>query len=1103
LENLPGDKYCGCCGRDLRATTVPPRLDTSRPSSYTPKHLADQILTSRSAPEGERKQVTVLFSDLSGYTAMTEKLDPEEVKEIMARVFGEIAQIVTKYEGFIEKFIGDAVVALFGVPKAHEDDPVRAIRAAREMHEVVNTLSPGVEKRTGKPISMHTGVNTGLVVTGEVKLEGGTHGVAGDAINVASRLSSLASPGEILVGPETYRQAEGYFAFEKLEPATIKGKEEPIQTFRVLRPREEPITLHRLHGLRADLIGRKVEMSQLNEAVERLQEGKGAIISICGDAGTGKSRLIEEFKSTLDVETIQWREGHAYAYAQNIPYFLVIDLLNRAWSIEEDDPPETIRNKIESAIEDLIGKSEGIVPYVGSLYSLSYPEIGGVSPEFWKSRLQEAIRAILGALAQRAPTIICLEDIHWADPSSLDLLCFLSSEVTYPVLFLCAHRLPFSLFTSHQLSSLGNLYREIRLRDLSSGEAQDMMESLLKSKDIPLELRRFVQEKIEGNPFYLEEVINSLTESGALVRDDGFWRLIGPISELDIPPTVQGVIAARLDRLEKATKRILQEASVIGRSFLYEILKKITDLEDQMDRCLGVLERLDLIRARSLEPELEYVFKHALTQEVVYSGLLKKERQEIHERIAIMMEQLFSHRVSEFYETLAFHFKRGRSLSKAVDYLVRSGEKSLRRYAVEESHQYYQEAFNLLTQKGDKTKKQEELLIDLLILWSYVFYYRGDFKGLVNLLKAHEQLAESLDDQARLGMFTAWLGFALWNRERFQSADQYLRKALDLGEKIGDLRVIGYACTWLTWNCAELGLLEEAIKFGERAQEICKAIQADHYLYFKSLGGMGHAYWYKGEKKKAFEVGRVLLDYGQKHSNIRSLVMGHFITGHSRYVDGDFSSAIECYRKAIQLSRDPYYTEIPRLTLGMSYFSNGLYQEAKCALQQVLDYSGKLGCENLGTPAKAFLGFLSIVEGQMSQGAKAVEEAEIVWKENQSRQRLAITAYIWGKLYLQIAEGRGGGDFSTLVRNVGFLIRSVPFAAKKAEEHFNRAIEIAREIGAKGPLGRAYLDLGLLHRAKGKKDEARECIRLAIQVFEECEAEVFLKQAMEALQSLG
>ena len=276
-----GKQFCGECGQELGEGT---KKEKRVPES-----------------EGERKYVTAMFSDLSGYTAMSEKLDPEEVKEIMSRIFGEIAQVVTKYEGFIEKFVGDAVVAFFGIPKAHEDDPIRAIRVAREIHELVAAISPEVEKRTGKSISMHTGINTGLVVTGEVSMEKGTHGLAGDPINVASRLSNLAKAGEILVGHGTYRQAEGYYTFEALEPMTIKGKEEPVQAYKVLSPKVKPTTIHRLSGLRSLLIGRKVELDALKEAVENLPKGKGRIFSICGDAGTGKSRLVEEFKNTLDL----------------------------------------------------------------------------------------------------------------------------------------------------------------------------------------------------------------------------------------------------------------------------------------------------------------------------------------------------------------------------------------------------------------------------------------------------------------------------------------------------------------------------------------------------------------------------------------------------------------------------------------------------------------------------------------------------------------------------------------------------------------------------------------------------------------------------------
>ena len=688
FENRQGVKFCEKCGAKMEiicsacGAKIPPdrQFCGECGQALGEKHKPIELT---SLPDGERKYVTVLFSDLSGYTAMSEKLDPEEVKEIMSRIFGEIAQVVTKYEGFIEKFVGDAVMALFGVPKAHEDDPVRAILAAREIHNLVEAMSPGLEKKIGRPVSMHTGINTGLVVTGEVDMEKGTHGVAGDTINLASRLQGIAKKGEILVGHDTYRQAEGHFLFEPMAPSTVKGKADPVQVYKVLSQKERPVTTHRLSGLRANLTGRKVEMTELEDAVERLRGGKGRVFSICGDAGTGKSRLVEDFKATLDLKEIQWLEGHAYAYAQNIPYFLLINFLNGVFHIEEKDPSEKIREKIESGINGLIGDGREMVAYVGNLYALTYPELKDVSAELWKNRLEEAVKAILTALAKRAPTVFFLEDLHWADRSFVDLLRRSLVEIRQPAIVLCVYRPVFSLFTSHQLGSVSKLYHEIRLQDLSLSDAQDMLASLLRTENIPSELKRWVQNKVEGNPFYLEELVNTLIESEVLIRSNGDWKITRPIKETDISSSIHGLISGRLDRLEKETKRVLQEASVIGRAFLYEILRNVSEFEDRIDRGLSTLERLDLIRTRSLEPDLEYMFKHPLTQEVVYNSILKKERRDIHEQVARVMEGLFEDRLSEFYETLAYHFSLGRSVNKAVEYLVKAGEKSLARYAVE------------------------------------------------------------------------------------------------------------------------------------------------------------------------------------------------------------------------------------------------------------------------------------------------------------------------------------------------------------------------------------------------------------------------------------
>ncbi len=1080
-ESLHEDEFCGECG----------------------KKLEDGAQAERAAPkaEGERKHVTILFSDLSGYTAMSERLDAEEVKEIMSRVFGQIAQVVTKYEGFVEKFIGDAVVAIFGIPKAHEDDAVRAIRAAREIHTLIEAMSPQLEERVGAPLFMHTGINTGLVVTGEIDLEKGTHGVSGDTINMASRLSNLAEGAEILVGPETYRQTEGYFIFEPLEPTKVKGKTEAIQVYKLLSPKERPIRIHRLSGLRADLIGRKAEIVQLREAVEDLREGRGKIFSVCGDAGTGKSRLVEEFKATLDLQEIQWLEGHAHAYSQNIPYFPLIDFLNRTFQIEEGDLPEELREKIELGIENLLGKTEGVVPYVGGLYNISYPEVEDVSPEFWKSRLQDSILRILSALAKRSTTVFCLEDLHWADPSFVELLRNALLEIRQPAIVLCVYRPRFSLFTTHQLTSIEKIYQEIRLQDLSPSEAQDMLGSLLKTESIPSDLRRFVQDKTEGNPFYLEELINSLIESETLIRDNGSWRITRPISESEISSTIQGVISGRLDRLEKETKRILQEASVIGRAFLYEILKRITELKEDIDRCLRGLEQLDLIRTRSLQPDLEYIFKHALTQEVVYNGLLKKERQAIHEQIGLVMEQLFKDRLPEIYETLAFHFTQGQSI-KAVDYLMKSGEKSLSKYAVEEAHQYYQKAFDILGTKTDKTSDEKVTLTDLLNSWGYVHYYLGDINEFVNLFRAHEKLVESLDDEARLGMYYVWLGVALYMAGKTADSYDYLQKALDLGDRCSNQKVIGYACAWLAWTCGEMGLLAKGIGYGERARQMAKSFPSDQYMFFKPIAGLGYLYWIKGVVKKAFECGEILLEYGDRNSNSRSKVMGHWIISLAHCARGDFQSSVESAKKALEVAKDPLYAQFPSITLGFGYFLNGQFEEAENTLQQLIGFSEKRGLGELLIPAYASLGPVLIAKGQMSQGLKKLQETQQAFLENQRRSNYALGEHILGAIYSQIALG-SPPSLSIAARNLSFLIKSVPVASKKAEDHFNKAIEVAREIGAGWAMGMAYLDLGLLHKAKRRRDQARQCLTEAIRIFEQGEADVSLKRASEALESLG
>ncbi len=1052
--------------------------------------------------DSERKLVTVMFSDMSGYTAMTERLDPEEVKEIMSQIFGQVTEIIKKYDGFIERFIGDAVMAVFGVPKAHEDDPLRAIRAALEIHAAVEDFSPQFEQKIGRSLTMHTGINTGLVVTGEVDVEKGTHGLTGDVINLSSRLEGIAQAGEIIVGESTYQLSKGYFNFESLEPTQVKGKAEPIPLHKFISTLDQQVITKHLQGVQADLTGRDAEMDMLQEALENLKQGQGAIVSIVGHAGTGKSRLIREFKSRIDRKRVQWREGHAYAYTQNMAYYPLTNLLTHAFRIREGDKPEQIKDKVESGVQELLWDKPEAIKYLGGLFSITYAEIDGMNPEFWRKQLRESVQQLLNALASRSPTVVLFEDLHWADVSFINLLQSLIENTHRPILLLCVYRPSFHLFPNREFANLPWPYHEINLREMTWEQTQSMLKSLLNSEILPDELRYFVKQRVEGNPFYLEEVINSLIETGILTSENGGWKLSQSLNLADIPPTIQGVLTARLDRLEKEAKRILQEASVIGRAFYYEVLNRVTALNTRVNKCLLGLESLDLIRTRSREPDLEYIFKHALTQEVVYNGLLKEERREIHERIGTVMELLFQNRLSEFYETLAHHFARGKSVSKAVDYLLKSGRKCLDRYAVEEAHQYFRDAYKVVTSKQEISEADKIILIDILNSWGYSYYYLGEFKEFVDIFGAHQKMADSLDDKAKTGMFYAWFGVAQYMTGESKTSYGYLCKALELGQSAGDQKVVGYACTWLPWACSELGFFDEGIAYGERAQQIAEAYPSDQYLYFKSLAGLCFIYNYKGDMKKVFEGAERLLAYGEKNSNSRSKVFGYWMHAWGHLSSGDITLTQKYCAKAMESAMDPFYRQFHKLILGFSYLSGGQIEEAENILRSAIEFTEKRNIGQLSTFCGYLLAATLIAKGQMSQGLKSIKKFQATLIRNKQKVSYAISEYIMGEVYAQIATGPRP-SFSILVKNVVFLVKNAPFAAKKAESHYHEAVKLFEEIDSENYKGLVFLSLGRLYKARNKTSQARQCLQKAAGIFKLYGAKAYQKQAQEALDSIS
>jgi class 3 adenylate cyclase len=1056
---LPSDRFCGECGCELEI-----RKKAAKKS---------QKIVS------ERKLVTSLFADISGYTAISERLDLEEVKDLVSRIFGEIAQIVIKYEGHIEKFAGDEVMALFGVPGAHEDDPVRAVKAASEIHQVIHRISK--KETIGQPLAVHIGINTGFAITGQLDFEKATAShIAGDALNVASRLCNLAKPGETLVGQDTYELAEGFFNFEPQPPVEVKGKTIPIKAYRVLSARELP-SGRRSHisGRRATLIGRKEEMAVLAQQMARVQDGEAySAVAICGEAGTGKTRLIEEFKATLDLRKVTWMEGHAYAYTRNISYYPLINLIKRDLEIEEEDTPGQMAAKLEARLQGL-GDLQGVAPYFGGLLSLPYPAVAEMSPEFRRSRLHQAVPVILKAQASKGPVVICFEDLHWADHMFLDFLRGAVLEKVPGVILLYTFRPPLELFSKGEVSMMGESYQEIKLYDLSAAEIQEMLASILGTADVPQELRRFVQEKIGTNPFYLQEMINSLIESGILQPENGDWRLTGAIDESAIPSSIHAVIAGRVDRLEETVKYLLQEASVIGKTFPYEILKRITRYADNLDSNLEQLKDLALFR-RSSPWEQEYEFKHALIQEVVYSGLLKKDRQAMHQQIGLAMEQVFADRLPEFYETLAFHFRHSdlsqRDLSlKAVHYLRESGRKSLQKYAVQESHEYYQRALHILKQTLGASEEEKRLLIEFLNEWAPVFYYRADFAGLRGLFLEHQALAESLSDKALVGSFYVWLCVSLFNfAGRMKESYELNLKALEMFQN-EDNTAIGMGYANIIWCCAEMKLVAEGIHYGEEV--LARRASLDPMGYVLSLGGLGMIYIFTGNSQKNFDLGRKLVEFGESHSDLRSTVVGYICTSYGHYSAGDFAKAVEWSQKAVELTHDPIFSVWPKLVLANFFIQSGKFQEADEILREIIPFCRHLGMYYIVEWAQSLYGAALMAGGQYSRGMKMITEAARAFTENGRFISLYFLEFALAEIYFQMATQRPRLGFWTFIKNLGFILKEVPFARHKAETYLRRIIKVGQEIGATGFMqNHAAHNLEILQHL-GEKNEKKEAVR--------------------------
>lgn len=696
--------------------------------------------------EGERRQVTVMFADLSGFTALAERMDPEQVRDLVNTCFECLLPVITAYGGTVETFIGDEVMALFGAPVAHENDPERAIRAALGMMVALE----GFNTSHHTDLGIHIGINTGLVIAGDIGVPSQRqYSVMGDAVNLASRLADLATRGQILVGHDTYRLTASLFEFEAREAVHVQGRSEAVAVYRVLRARGPGEVARSPAGLCALLVGRDTECAMLTRCLERLQAGEGQVVAVMGEPGIGKSRLMAEMRRMPLAQDVSWIEGRALSYGGSLAYMPFQEVLRAALGAVQEDNPQALRERLRERLRALFPhRFAEVYPYLGRLLTVPLEAefetmLSYLDAESLKWQTMRVMGDLLTRLAQERPLVLVLEDLHWADPSSVDLLEYLlplTESVPLMLVFVFRPQEEASCWRVQRkaVQELAHRYTEIRLRALSPDESEQLMEQLLAARDLPEALSRLVLDRAEGNPLFVEEIVRSLVESGAIVREDGRWRLKAPVDEIAVPDTLQGVLMARIDRLAEDTRRVLQLAAVIGRIFPARLLAAISDMDKDLERHLDTLQRLELIRERSRTPEIEYIFKHALIQETAYHSLLLQRRREIHRRIGECIEELFAGRLEEHYGLLAHHYSMAEEHERALHYLLAAGDQARLAYALEEALDFYRRAMARQRIIGD-----EEGLARTLLKQGLVYQLRFDC----------EQARSSFEES-----------FALWQR---------------------------------------------------------------------------------------------------------------------------------------------------------------------------------------------------------------------------------------------------------------------------------------------------------------------------------------------------
>ncbi len=1054
----PDSVFCQKCGHDLGTPGEAPPIDHSQPQSYTPKFLADKILKTRSSMEGERKLVTVLFADVANYTSLSEKLDPEEAHQIMDGCFKILMDEIHRCEGTINQFTGDGVMALFGAPVAHEDHARQACYAALSIQKAVEEYGEKIRKDLGLEFKLRIGLNSGPVIVGSIgddlRMD---YTAVGDTTNLAFRMQSMARPGATLVSGHAHKLARDFFQFESLGKLLVKGKEDPQEAYQLIRASkvETRIEASVVKGL-TKFVGRQKKIEALKEAFEMARSGSGQVAGIVGEAGVGKSRLLLEVRGMLPEGEHTYLEGRCLHYGGSMPYLPILDILKSYFDIQEGEREFLIKKKVRERIAHLDKKLLSTLPSFQELLSLTVDDDKHLQVDAQQRRERNfaAIRDLLIRESQARPLVIVVEDLHWIDKTSEEFLDSLIGGLAHhPILLVILYRPEYSHYWGSK-----SYYSQIGIDQLSTGTSTELVQSLLEEGEVVPELRELILGRAGGNPLFVEELTHSLLENGSIKKEDSQYVLSQRASDIQVPDTIQGIIAARIDRVEDNLKRIMQVASVIGTEFAYRILQTIMGMREELKSHLLNLQGLEFIYEKQLFPELEYIFKHALTQEVAYNSLLLKRRKEIHEKIGKAIEGIYAEKLEEYYELLAYHYVRSENKDKAVDYLALASQKAAKTNVIEEAMACFEQAMELLDALPDTEENGQRrisLLVNQWIVFGLLFriqdYYDlmiqyepvvaridnpglkgafyvnfgncdctfGNFDKAIETLTRAAEICETSGKDEEAGLAYVVLEFCHNSKGNYDQAFAFKEKALLKMDEHFNLRWFVYALCWASWSLNVLGRFDEAEKEAQRAltvaQEYSDNGMISHASYFISLVSSS-----KGDLDRALEYGK--LAYERAPTPMDKASAQYALATAWTWAGREPSKAIKLLEPFVQMAREGHFVLGELLGLGRlteAYFLANKYDQAKQTAEDFLELAYRCG-------ARPECGFAHLLLG------------EIALETN--------------------------------------LEQAVP--------HFEQSISICRELKAGSSLGRAYAGYGRLHKRQGRIPEARQYLTQALEIFE-------------------